>query len=407
MKRLVILLFALVVLVVPSYGRRRSRVIPRKIIQLTEPDTEGTITLEQALAKRRNVSQFTNEALKPSQISQLAWAGQGITETQQGLRTAPTIGGLFPIELIFATQEGIFAYNPMEHRLEQISDLDVRIPLAGATAMPESVAGAACNIVLTGSIRQVSERFPDKARTYLYLEAGHIAQNIQLQAAVLDLGSVAVAGFNATNVRKACGLARNLDPLYIICVGHPATKGTVDSGWGQIGAAGKKAALIIASQNFQDEELFGTKRVLDAAQMQTVIVSTRRGVKRGALGNPTEATIPIDRLKVQEYDAVIFIGGVGAAEYATSPTALNVARETIRNDKVLAAIGVAPTILANAGVLAGIRATSFLSEQAVLLQANAIYTGNPVEQDRLIITATGPAAAVPFGRVIVEAVAGR
>jgi len=408
MKRLVILVLALAVLVVPSYGRRRSRVVTaRKIIQLTEPDTKGTITLEQALAKRRTVSQFTNEALKPSQISQLAWAGQGITEPQQGLRTAPTIGGLFPIELIVATQEGVFAYNPTEHRLEQISDQDVRIPLAGATAMPESVAGAACNIILTGSIRRVSERFPDKARTYLHLESGHIAQNIQLQAAALDLGSVAVAGFNTASVRKACRLARNLDPLYIICVGHPATEGTVDSDMGQIGAAGKKAALIIASQNFQDEELFGTKRVLDAAQMQTVIASTRRGTKRGALGNLAEATIPIDRLKVQEYDAVIFIGGVGAAEYVTSPTAVNVARETVRNGKVLAAIGVAPTILANAGVLAGIRATSFLSERAALLQANAIYTGNPVERDRFIVTATGPAAVVPFGRVIVEAVAGR
>jgi protease I len=176
---------------------------------------------------------------------------------------------------------------------------------------------------------------------------------------------------------------------------------------GQIGAAGKKAALIIASQNFQDGELFDTKRVLDAAQMQTVIASSRQGVKRGALGNLAEASIPINRLKVQEYDAIIFIGGVGASEYVMSPTALNVARETVRNGKVLAAIGVAPTILANAGVLAGIRATSFPSEQGVLIQANAIYTGNPVERDRFIITAVGPAAAIPFGRVIVETVATR
>ena len=406
MKRLIIFTIALTILVVPSYGQRRSRIAARKIIQLTEPDTEGNVTLQQALAIRRSVTQFTNEALKPSQISQLAWAGQGITETQRGLRTAPSIGGIYPINLVFATHEGTFAYNPTEHRLEQMSDQDVRIPLASATSMPESVAGAACNIILVGSIRKVSERFPDKARTYIYLEAGHIAQNIQLQATALELGSVAIAGFNAVNVRKTCRLVRNMDPIYIISVGYPATEGTVDTAMGQIGAAGKKAALIIASQNFQDEELFGTKRVLDAAQMQTVIASTRRGTKRGVLGNLAEAIVPIDRLKVQEYDVVIFIGGVGASEYVMSPTALNVARETVRNGKVLAAIGVAPTILANAGVLAGTRATSFLSERTMLIQANAIYTGNPVERDRLIITATGPAAVIPFGRVIVEAVAG-
>jgi protease I len=112
-------------------------------------------------------------------------------------------------------------------------------------------------------------------------------------------------------------------------------------------------------------------------------------------------------LKVEEYDAVIFIGGLGAAEYVASPSALNVAREAVRNGKVLAAIGVAPTILANAGVLAGIRATSFLSERERLIQGGAIYTGLPGERDRLIITATGPAAVVPFGRAIVDAMAGR
>ncbi|MBN2313293.1 MAG: DJ-1/PfpI family protein [Sedimentisphaerales bacterium] len=407
MKRLVIFTLALALFVVPCSGQRRSRPTARKLIQLTEPDTEGAITLQQALAKRRSVTQFTNEALKPSDISQLAWAGQGITETQKGLRTAPSLGEIYPIDLIFVTQEGTFTYDPTEHRLEQLSDQDIRISLASATSMPESVAGAPCSIILAGSTRKMSERFPDKARTYIYLEAGHIAQNIELQATALDLGSVAVAVFNTANVRKTCKLPRNEDPLYIVCVGHPATEGTVDADIGQIGAAGKKAALIIASQDFQDEELFGTKRVLDAAQMQTVIASTRRGVKRGVLGNLAEASVPIDRLKVQEYDAIIFIGGVGAAEYVMSPTALNVARETVRNGKVLAAIGVAPTILANAGVLAGIRATSFPSEQGVLIQANAIYTGNPVERDRFIITANSPAAAVPFARVIVETVAVR
>jgi protease I len=353
------------------------------------------------------VTQFTNEALKPSQISQLAWAGQGITEPQKGLRTAPSPGDIHPIELIFVTQEGTFVYHPTENSLEQIGDQDVRVLLAGATAMPESVAGAACDIILAGSIRKVNERFPDKGRTYIYLEAGHIAQNIELEATALGLGSVAIAGFDPAGVRKTCRLARSLDPLYIISVGVPATQTVIDAATGQISALGKKAALIIASSNFQDEELFGTKRVLDAAQVQTVIVSTRRGMMQGANGSIAEASIPLERLRVDDYDAIIFIGGLGAAEYVASPTALNIAREAVRTGRVLGAIGVAPTILANAGVLAGIRATSFLSESETLIKAGAIYTGTPVEQDRLIITATGPAAAVLFGRTIVDAISGR
>ena len=192
-----------------------------------------------------------------------------------------------------------------------------------------------------------------------------------------------------------------------MCVGSREGGGKKKPAEGQAGAAGKKAALIIGSQNFRDEELFETKRVLDAALVQTVIASTRTGVIQGVLGNVAEASIPVNRLKVDDYDAIIFIGGPGAVEYAGNPATMNMVRETVRKGKILGAIGVAPTILANANVLAGIRATSFLSEQNSLVQAGAIYTGFPVERERLIITATGPDAAVQFGRAITEALAGR
>jgi protease I len=120
-----------------------------------------------------------------------------------------------------------------------------------------------------------------------------------------------------------------------------------------------------------------------------------------------EASIPVNRLQVDDYDAIIFIGGPGAAEYASNPTIMNIVRETVRKGKVIAAIGVAPTILANANVLAGTRATSYISERDRLIQAGATYTVFAVQRDRSIITATGPQAAVQFGRVIVDALAGR
>jgi len=289
----------------------------------------------------------------------------------------------------------------------QLGNQDIRNNLAVAASMAESVASAGCDIIVAGAVRKLTDRYKDKARTYMHMEAGHIAQNIQLQAVCLGLGSVTVGGFNTKEVRKVCNLRRDLEPLYIISVGYPAGTGTTEAAADQAGAAGKKAALIIGSQNFRDEELFETKRVLDAAQVQTVIASTKTGPIRGTLGNVAEASIPVNRLKVDDYDAIIFIGGPGAAEYVRSPATTNMIRETVRKGKVLAAIGVAPTILANANVLAGIRATSYLSERDILVQAGAIYTGFPVERERMIITATGPPAALQFGRAIAEALAGR
>ena len=406
MKRLTIFIIVLACFASLCPGRSRSRT-PQMIIQLTDPNLTGVMSLEEALAKRRSVRQFSSEPITRSQISQLAWAGQGITEPQRGLRTAPSAGATYPIELIFATPEGLFVYRPVDHSLLQVGDQDIRNTLAAAASGAESVAGAGCDIIIAGDVRKLTDQFKDKARTFMRLEAGHIAQNILLQAVCLDLGAVPVGGFDTNQVRTVCRLRRTLEPLYIICVGHPAGQGTTETSQGQAGAAGKKAVLIIGSQNFRDEELFETKRVLDAAQVQTVIASTKTGIIRGTLGNVAEASIPVNRLQVDDYDAIIFIGGPGAAEYVGNPSIMNMVRETVRKGKVLAAIGVAPTILANANVLAGIQATSFLSERDILIQAGAIYTGFAVQRDRSIITATGPEAAIQFGRVIVDALSGR
>ncbi len=405
MRRLAILALVLVFFAIPSYGQRRARAPQRKVVQLTEPNVAGAVSLEEALAKRRSVRRFSNQPLKWAQIGQLAWAGQGITDPQRGLRTAPSAGSIYPIELFFATQEGLYAYRPADHSLEQVSDQDLRVALARDGKAQDSTAEAACDIIVAGSLRKLSEQFKDKARTFLLMEAGHVAQNIQLQAVCLGLGSVTVGGFDAQGVRKVCSLSKGLEPLYIICVGYPGGEGAPNAPGA--GAAGKKAALIIAGQNYHDAELFDTKRVLDAAQVQTFIAGPRRGVIRGTLGGAAEATVLVSQLTVNDYDAIIFIGGPGAVEYFGNPTALNIAREAVRSGKVLGAIGIAPSILANANVLAGVRATSLLSEQPRLVQAGAIYTAEPVAQERLIITAVGPEAAPLFGKAIVNTLAGR
>jgi len=408
MKRLTILGIVLVCFAALCLGQRRSRPAPQKIVQLTKPNLTGTVTFEAALAKRRSVRLFASKPLESEHIGQLAWAGQGITDKQRGLRTAPSAGETYPIDLYFATEEGLFVYRPAEHSLEQTSDQDIRAKLAAAASMQESVAMAGCDIIVAGSVRKLTSQFRNKARTYMLLEAGHIAQNIQLQAVCLDLGSVTIGGFNSKDVTRACRLPKGLEPLYIICVGHPIEQAAAEALEALEGTGAKKAALIVPSQNFREEEFFETKRALDAAAIQTVIASTRIGILRGMmLGRMTEANILVGQLRVEDYDAIIFIGGLGAVEYVANPAALNLAREAVRQRKILAAIDTAPTILANAGVLTGVRATSFLSERNRLILSGAIYTGIPVEQDRLIITSSGPAASIQFGRAIADALTGR
>jgi protease I len=402
MKRFMIPAIILVTFAGICPGQRRSRVSPLKIIQLSEPSLQGSVSFEEALAKRRSVRQFTNQQLKPTHISQLAWAGQGVTEPQRGLRTAPSAGETYPIKLYIGTQKGLFVYRPEEHGLEQISNLDVRSSL--------STINAPCTIMVAGSERKVMTKFRREARQYMLLEAGHIAQSIQLQAVCLGLGSVPIGGFNARSIRKACKLSKDLEPLLVIAVGYAETETTTEEGQG----AGKseppgtkKAVFIVGSANFRDEELFETMRVLNEAGAKTIIASTRLGAVRGMLGNLTEATILVKDLVVDDYDAIIFIGGSGATEYFESPVAWEIGREAVQKKKVLGAICIAPAILANAGLLKGVRVTGFPTERNRLIGAGAFYTSVPVERDGLIITGDGPTAAILFGRAIAEALAGR
>jgi len=409
MKRLAILTIILMCLAAVCPGQSKSEVMQRKIVQLSEPNLTGSISLEDALAKRRSVRQFTGQKLNFAQIGQLAWAGQGITEPTAGFRTAPSAGAIYPMSLYFATQDGLYIYHPDGHRLEEISAKDVRGKLRIAALDQEAVGQAACDIIIAGSVKKLAAKYGNNAKRFMLIEAGHIAQNIQLQTVSMELGCLPVGAFNISQVNKICNLPFELETVYIVCVGYPSGQPEVKSGKEEKGVMEmesekvKKAVLIIASRNFRDEELFETEREITAAGIKRVIASTNKGTIKGVLGGKAEATILVNDIVVDDYDAIIFIGGAGAREYFNSSLAQNIARQAVDKKKVLGAICIAPTILANAGVLEGVNATSFASEKSRLENAGARYTGDDVTRDGLIITGIGPTAAKQFGETIVGA----
>jgi len=171
----------------------------------------------------------------------------------------------------------------------------------------------------------------------------------------------------------------------------------------KVDLAGKKILVVVAPQNFRDEEFFEPKRVFDEAGATVVIAS--KGVMEavGLLGGKTEVDKDLSEVKASDFDAVVFVGGGGATIYFDEPLALNMAKTMFVAGKVVAGICVGPTILARADVLNGRRATAFASEKDVLEAAGAIYTGEAVTVDGQIVTARGPEAATAFGRAIVEA----
>jgi len=167
-------------------------------------------------------------------------------------------------------------------------------------------------------------------------------------------------------------------------------------------AEGKKILMIVAPENFRDEELLDPKAVFDKNNFKVTIASKAVKLAKGKLGAKVKVDYDINNILVQDFDAVVFVGGPGAAVYFDDETAHSIAREAFESGKVTAAICIAPSILANAGILKSKKATCFPSEANNLKSKGVRCTGEDVTVDGKIVTANGPAAAKKFGEKIAE-----
>ena len=166
--------------------------------------------------------------------------------------------------------------------------------------------------------------------------------------------------------------------------------------------------FIIAEKNFRDEELLNPKEVIEKAGIKAEIASKTAGIKTGVLGAKASA-ISFKDIFIEKYRAVIFVGGQGAAQYFNDSEALEIAKKASEADRIIAAICIAPVILANAGVLEGRKATvwSSASDKSyihAIEEKGAVFSNEAVVQDGNVITANGPAAARVFGEKIVKAI---
>ena len=172
--------------------------------------------------------------------------------------------------------------------------------------------------------------------------------------------------------------------------------------------AGKKAAMVIACQDFKDEEYFVPKKILAEAGAEVKTFSNKMGVTVGSGGGETLVDFLVENLNPADFEVVVFVGGSGCLPNLDNENSYRVARETVARNKILAAICIAPVILAKAGVLRGKKATVWnspadKSDIETLEENGAVFEDKPVVQDGRIITANGPAAAQEFGETISEA----
>jgi SagB-type dehydrogenase family enzyme len=187
--------------------------------------TSSSVALEEALSSRRSVRDYGNQPLTSAELGQLLWAAQGITN-ERGFRTAPSAGALYPLEVYLVTAEAVFHYEPESHQLSPVMQGDARPALSQAALRQQPVQRAPAVFVLTAVYARTAQKYgQERSPRYVYLEAGHAAQNILLQATALELGAVPIGAFHDDEVQKALGLPEDHQPLYLIPVGHPLDPG--------------------------------------------------------------------------------------------------------------------------------------------------------------------------------------
>ncbi len=197
--------------------------------QLTAPKSAGKMSVEEALARRRSRREYTDEGLTMQEVSQLLWAAQGITEPGPGFRTAPSAGGTYPIEIYMVVKKGgvegleagVYHYDPRKNSLGVVAKGDFSQELMVAAVDQQWVGDAALNLVITGFFERTTQRYGDRGVHYVYMEVGHVGQNVYLQAESLGLGTVAIGAFYDSKVQEILRTSKDEVPLYVMPVAKP------------------------------------------------------------------------------------------------------------------------------------------------------------------------------------------
>lgn len=202
-------------------GCRSAEPAPSAEVRVALPAPSSTSGLDQVLRARRSVREFTPTALTVEEIAHLAWAAQGSTDEAHGLRTAPSAGALYPLEVWIVAEDGVSRYDPGAHALVRATSSDRRGDVARASLGQAAVERAPVLFVITGVIARTRVKYGPRAERYVWTEAGHAAQNLVLEATALGLGAVTIGGFDDDALREALGAPPNEVPIYVIPVGHP------------------------------------------------------------------------------------------------------------------------------------------------------------------------------------------
>jgi len=198
-----------------------------EVVKLPPPAHKGRVSVEETLKARRTVRHFASRGLDLQQVSQLIWGTDGVSDPR-GLRTAPSAGATYPLEVYLVVGErgvtglapGLYRYRPETHSLELTQRGDLRAEVARASLHQNWMAEAPVTVVFAAEYRRCTARYGERGIRYTHMEVGHAGQNLFLQAEALGLACGIVGAFRDRDLSSILKLPPTHEPLLVMPVGY-------------------------------------------------------------------------------------------------------------------------------------------------------------------------------------------
>ena len=184
--------------------------------------------LQKALQYRRSFRRFGMNPISEKDLSMLLWASQGISGRAGSFffRTAPSAGALYPVETYLSVQNvetingGLFHFQPADFSLDKLSDGAVGNKVAEAALGQSFLAKAGVIFIWSAILRRNFSKYGHRGMRYVFMDAGHICQNLLLAAEALGLGACPVAAFYDDELNSLLGLDGTEESvIYMAAVG--------------------------------------------------------------------------------------------------------------------------------------------------------------------------------------------
>lgn len=200
-----------------------------KKIVLPDPNEISKTSLDNCLKKRKSIREFSDKPITLKQLSYLLWASTGIQRNEHGFdfRTAPSAGALYPIETYLVINNvkdlsnGVYHYSIKDHTLEELKLGEYGIKTANAALGQDMCAKAAVVFIWTAIFQRSKWKYRQRAYRYIYLDAGHIGENLALASTSLDLGSCQIGALFDEEVNEIVGVdGTSESSIYMSVVGN-------------------------------------------------------------------------------------------------------------------------------------------------------------------------------------------